>query len=337
MNGFEERLTQAQDLLTLQPGVPAIESLDNDAAEAVNTNRSWVFGSSVVGTGIGPKVTAGEAQQGLSLKVYVAEKFPTNVISEAERVPPEVQLPGIAEPIITDVVAIGNLELQALTTRIRPAQPGYSSGLFTSGAGTLGCLVRKLNDPSGRVFILSNSHVLANSGRAATGTQIIQPGREDGGSPPSDLLAILAEAVPFDFNPGFNNLCDAAIAEVAAGDVVAAIPEIGVPADINTQLSRGMIVQKTGRTTGHTISTIRDTAFRTFLPYPKPDGTGTASAGFRDQVLCDYYTSKGDSGSLVCDMEGKAVGLHWCGTASTSIFSPINFVFSALGLEIFRE
>ena len=60
-------------------------------------------------------------------------------------------------------------------------------------------------------------------------------------------------------------------------------------------------------------------------------------AGFRDQVLCTKYTDSGDSGSLVCDMQGVAVGLHWAGSQSVSIFSPIAFVFQQLDISLWSR
>jgi hypothetical protein len=49
--------------------------------------------------------------------------------------------------------------------RMRPAQGGVSIGHYKITAGTLGCLVR---DGKGGTYILSNNHVLANSQRKRT-------------------------------------------------------------------------------------------------------------------------------------------------------------------------
>jgi hypothetical protein len=58
---------------------------------------------------------------------------------------------------------------------------------------------------------------------------------------------------------------------------------------------------------------------------------------FRSQVLCTRYTDGGDSGSVVCDMSGRLVGLHFVGGPTASVFSPIAFVFDALGVELFVD
>ena len=96
-----------------------------------------------------------------------------------------------------------------------------------------------------------------------------------------------------------------------------------------------MQVQKTGRTTDHTIGTILDINFRFKISYPNPAASGERTPlGFRDQVRCSRYTDGGDSGSLVCDMDRKAVGLHFVGSTSVSVFSPIQFVLDALAIEL---
>jgi hypothetical protein len=69
------------------------------------------------------------------------------------------------------------------------------------------------------------------------------------------------------------------------------------------------------------------------MSYPKPGG-GWGTLGFRNQILCEKYSDGGDSGALVCDMAGNAVGLHWCGSSSTSVFSPIEFVLDALSVQL---
>jgi hypothetical protein len=282
-----------------------------------------------VGVGLAEKTRRGERVDEVALKVYVAEKRPIADVPPEARVPRVVSVSSVADAVPTDVEAIGPQRLELNTTRVRPLTPGFSIGI-TGETGTLGCFVRLKHDPDG-IYILSNSHVLAGSGLAAVGTEIVQPGPNDGAG---ESIGKLAGSIPFDFQAGFVNLCDAAIAKIVAGGAPSvAIPEIGVPKTEPVELVRGMTVQKTGRTTGHTIGTVRDVDYRTFMNYPRPGG-GFAAAGFRSQVLCERYSDAGDSGSLVCDGAGNAVGLHWCGSASASIFSPIRFVLEGLGAEL---
>ena len=65
------------------------------------------------------------------------------------------------------------------TQRQRPAPAGFSVGHPAITAGTIGARVR---DALGRVYILSNNHVLANSNGASLGDAEYQPGPFDGGT-----------------------------------------------------------------------------------------------------------------------------------------------------------
>lgn len=333
---FEDDYLKAQDILTLPPEAPAIEALDSEATTAVDKARPWISGPQVVGTGVAPKITGGKriADQ-LALVVYVKDKRAPNDLSPTQTVPSTVQISTFPEPIVTDVVAIGELRLQLFNTRVRPLVPAYSGGLIGDATGTLGCWVAKTTDPS-KPLALSNSHVLAQFGLAAPGAPVIQPSKDDGGGS-VDVVAAFTEAVPFDFTPGFNNLCDAAIATLEEGVLVTPeIPRIGAPQGTAIDPAVGMHIQKCGRTTGHTTGVIQDVHFRTTMLYPKPGG-GVGSAGFREQVLCSRYSDGGDSGSLVCDMNGAPVGLHWCGSIASSIFSPISFVFELLKVQVWSK
>ncbi|MGH7138721.1 MAG: trypsin-like serine protease, partial [Pirellulales bacterium] len=214
------------------------------------------------------------------------------------------------------------------------AIPGYSICHFADTAGTFGCLVKKRGDKKS-LYILSNSHVLANSGLGAIGDEILQPGPFDGGTTTQDVIASLAEWVPFQFSAaGYPNLVDAAIAKVrSAKSVTSAIRIVGVPNGVSRTVRRGMQVQKAGRTTDYTIGLIRDVNFRVALSFNMPGG-GKGRVGFRDQVLCTRYSAVGDSGSAVLNKKRQVVGLHFAGSPSTSIFNRIGDVLDALQIDI---
>ena len=275
------------------------------------------------------------------LKIYVEKKLPESKLKTATLIPKEVKVEGFDEAFATDVEEIGKMKKESNTTRVRPAIPGFSVGLVgLADAGTLGCLVKKAGDPDPEpsstttVFILSNSHVLADEGTATIGHKLLQPGEFDSGADPVDLIGKLDNFVPFNFSTtAFNNLVDAAIAAVKRNEVSSAIRLIGIPVGISARLRRGMQVQKTGRTTDHTIGIIQDINYRTALPYKKPGG-GNGRVGFTDQVLCTRYTAAGDSGSAVLNMRKQVVGLHFAGSPSTSVFNKINNVLTALGIAI---
>lgn len=329
----------ALELLTADPESPTVQGIGDEGRRLVAEAQAWIAGPTVVGTGVTFKQVKGTTDRDqLSLVVYVTEKLPERVLDTAQRVPSSVALPGRGdEPIVTDVVPIGVVVPEVNTGKTRPLTPGYSVGGISDGpgTGTIGCYVSSVDDPD-TPLILSNSHVLARHGVAPMGTPIVQPGHADGGGE-AEVVGALVAAVPFDFNPGYNQLCDAAVASLGTDqDPDLAIPGIGVPTyDRAVVVEPGLQVQKNGRTTGHTVGVVRDVHFRARLKHPKPGG-GEGYVGFTEQVLCSRYTAGGDSGSLVCDMAGRAVGLHWGGSSSSSIFTPITFVFDELGITLAR-
>src|ERR1700681_1379587 len=291
--------------------------------------QDWASHPNIQGFGIAERITQGQKLKDVALKVYVERKLPLSQVDTP--VPKQVMLPGMKEPVDTDVQEIGKVVLEANTSRHRPAMPGCGLGHFEVTAGTFGCLVRKKGKPE--LYILSNSHVLANSGTGKAGDAILQAAMYDGGAQPADVLCQLTEWVPFKFGDDtYDNLVDAAIAQVKPADVTSAVNLIGVPKGIGGMVRRGMKVRKVGRTTDLTSGEITDVDFRTSLPYPLPDGSGTGNVGMRDQVLCTRFTAGGDSGAAIFNANDEIVGLHFAGTPSTSIFNRITNVLDALGL-----
>jgi hypothetical protein len=216
-----------------------------------------------------------------------------------------------------------------------------SIGHYQISAGTLGAIVYRRGDP--RPLILSNNHVLANSsngsdGRARLGDPIFQPGPADGGTE-RDLIATLADFVPLRRNPVSRppgdededetppNLMDVALAFPASPDLVeASILEIGPVAGITSPQVRQQ-VRKSGRTTGLTTGAV--TVIHTTVTVHYGPGE---TISFADQVMATTMSKPGDSGSLVLDMENRAVGLLFAGSPVATIFSPIEAVVNRLGL-----
>lgn len=295
----------------------------------------WAFGEGVAALGLGEKETCGRLTSEIALKLYVEEKRPSSRVDRP--IPKTVSLDGLPE-IHTDVVEIGKIELQSYTQRIRPAIPGYSVGraLEPKEAGTFGMVVRKTGQAT-PLYLLSNAHAIAASGFGNKGDVIIQPGGADGGAAPADAIATLSEWVPLVFGgTGFTNTVDAAIAELSAGAASAAIAQLGVPKEINTDLQRGDYIQKMGRTTTLSVGRVMDVDLR--LPSTYPNASGALErVGFSDQVLVTFYSAPGDSGSPVLDMDGNVVGLHVCGSPVIGIFCKIANVMAQLGIEVVTQ
>src|SRR5437879_3143118 len=146
-----------------------------------------------------------------------------------------------------DVIAIGRLRLEGNAIR-NPVQPGNSIGHVDITAGTLGALVRK----GQTVHILSNSHVLARSGRARIGDDILYPGDADGGEAPADLVATLSGFKKFVTGGDFVNGADCAIARppnARRDELVSAIQGLGVTL-VTTALGSPQRVSRAGRGRG---------------------------------------------------------------------------------------
>jgi len=310
--------------------------------------------SNVVATGIGYKITKGQKTPTLCIACSVVKKLPASSLSARDVVPATVN------NIPTDVVETGPIRaLQSHTAKYRPAPGGVSIGHHDITAGTLGCLVRK----SGRMLILSNNHVLANSNEASPGDAILQPGPYDGGKYPDHHIANLEEFIPISFyeQPSecsltrglaslFNgiaqifgsedrlkavrtraaeNKVDAAIARpLNDQDVRTEILEIGTINGL-AQGELGMAIKKSGRTTGLTTGEILQVDVTVNVQY----GAGRI-ARFSDQLLAGPMSQGGDSGSAVLDSSNNLVGLLFAGSDNSTIINRMENVFSGLGLSL---
>ena len=203
-------------------------------------------------------------------------------------------------------------------------------------------------------------------------TSITQPGNADGGSPPSDVIAQLSEFVPINSSGSdpipipsecgvagaaadalnfvarmigsgtrlapvlealdehdTDNLVDAALGLIEV-DYDRTTPEIGVVTETATP-TLGMQVQKFGRTTSYTVGTITQVS-ATFVVQGYPDGPAT----FVDQVAITAdsgsFLAGGDSGSGLCDMNARAVGLCFAGSQTIGIANTWPNVAAALNV-----
>ncbi|MGE5416073.1 MAG: hypothetical protein ACM3UZ_04795 [Acidobacteriota bacterium] len=291
----------------------------------------------VVGIGYGPKETSGKVTAPKSIVVMVDKKFPKSKLSRSHMVPKYI------EGMRSDVVEVGILRVRpprlikkmstarsskSRTSRWRPAPGGVSIGHFQITAGTLGSVVFKKH--SGKKMILSNNHVLANStngrdGLARTGDPILQPGPLDGGTIRRDTIARLYQFVPLK-DKGFN-VVDAAIAKPLNPSLVEnRILGIGNVNGI-TLPRTGMMVKKSGRTTGLTSGTIRAVDVTIIIDY---DGK---LRKFMHQIVTNSFDKPGDSGSLVLDSSNRAVGLLFAGSETTTIINPISAVLKLLKIR----
>lgn len=224
---------------------------------------------------------------------------------------------------------------------VSPAQAGYS--------GTLGFFAR---GKDGRKLMVSNNHVLANVNSYPKGKRIVQPADGDGGKSPADEVARLDNYVPIQFG-GVPNAVDAASAVINQDVRFDANNVYGSegPPTLTGKLNKsgggdvvlpGLAVQKTGRTTGHTVGAVRAINVNNYVVNMGPAGL----ARFDGQILFEVhpgakapFSRPGDSGSLIMDMDFAPVALLFAGSSSggegnlgITGGNPISSVLSQLGI-----
>ena len=123
----------------------------------------------VVGVAVGDKQVNGELRDQESIQVYVTEKVPAAALATDQLLPA-----GLGDLAI-DVVAVGKIRRRSRYDT-HPGYPIIAGGLRSpgrhrvleggmaisagNGQGTLGCFLEEVGDPSGRVYALTNDHVV---------------------------------------------------------------------------------------------------------------------------------------------------------------------------------
>ena len=282
-------------------------------------------------------IALGIRVEGDDYKIAVRLQHPREAVSELLQ---EITSMAGAD---TEFRYIGKVSKRQLPqqTRTRPLRIGLSIGHFKITAGTLGCFVKSRSGVGGPM-ILSNNHVLADENRAAINDPILQPGPFDHGQMPGDVVASLVNFEPL--NTSRPNLVDCAVAAVVDGigivsDTIDGIgPLRGVAA---TPVKTGDSVSKTGRTTGTTIAQVSAVEL---------DNIGIdydiGQLQFDGQIEIDSldttgFSQGGDSGSLVVNANGEAVGLLFAGSETggsngfgLTYVNPIGPVLDALNCNL---
>jgi hypothetical protein len=223
--------------------------------------------------------------------------------------------------------------------KVRPMVGGTSLSAYVqkgpqtiySYAGTLGMVT--YDDK-----ILSNAHVIAMNPDTGDfldiGTPIIQPGSGDGRL--FNRVGELEAYIPIDFEPNAQNYADAAIGSIDVG--VEASPGEQFNEGDNywvegwTEVSKGDIVRKSGRTTKVTSGEVIHTSVSVLAWY------GDKLAYFMDQIVVTQenwsFAKSGDSGSVV-DKDGEFVGLVFAGSETYAIINKAKYIIN--GLDIAME
>jgi len=234
-----------------------------------------------------------------------------------------------------------------------PISPiGVSVGnQYEASAGTIGCRVK---DAAGKLYILSNNHVLALENTAPLDSWILQPGLYDTGSDIPyawQIVGTLTTYVPITFSRLANNKVDAAVARIKPWGYDGSTPLVGTstPRDgygnpsadylTNDELaalfaSSQIPVHKYGRTTKFTEGTITSINTTVIVGYAR------GNARFVNQIVVESpsaFILPGDSGSLLVTQDGNIpAGLLFAGNSSGTyaLANRIEDVLTALGNRV---
>jgi hypothetical protein len=226
---------------------------------------------------------------------------------------------------------VSELAGSGLQARVRPLKPGLSVGeVHIITASTIGAFVR---DAKGQFYLLTASTVLGGPTICELDSPVVQPGRYDGGTL-DDVVGYVAKCLPFGKeNPPANDVGLARLKEGVTFET--AIPGIGSIRGVR-EPTLGMNVRKVGRTTGLTTGRIIQVDATVQMSY------GTAGVfTFVDCAIADGMSAGGDSGALVVDEEGYAIGVIIGGlhiihddVQTTTILAPIQDVLDRLDVEL---
>lgn len=303
----------------------------------------------IIGAAFGRRIAHDEITDDPALVVYVIRKTPKKFIPPSRLLPRRIYIGG--DCVELDVVETGPIYPQSFTARDRPAPAGVSIGNANEiSAGTLGSVVIDNTDGT-TCILSNNHVMARQNAAALREMIVQQGLFDGGLSPADDIAtlkrfvminatgntvdgAIAQVIVPTVGGPNVIDQIKNNIIQVAdpghpavglhfAGSCNRGIMNpitnvlnqlnISFPAGAGSTVAPdiGMDVEKVGRTTEYTTSTIKEIDATVTIPY---DGFGDAT--FDDQITVGYYSESGDSGSLV--YQGGAGGdENQCGCGLT--------------------
>lgn len=276
----------------------------------------------VTGVDIGYRMKAGKHTKRLAIRIHVREKFAPRHLDARTRFPKDID--GVPIDVIGATYVHHSGGGPAVAGGPADAlRPGLSVGLPSGPVGTLGVIA--LDPATEAGCLVSAAHVLAAGDETRPGDPVIQPGREDGGRAPRDVVGAL-ERIDF--------ANDAAYAVVTSARPVDAQP-VGASVRIRgTRFPRrDDVLEKSGRSTHVTQARV--------------DGIGHFFGVLFGIHLVPLegqtapIAAEGDSGAVWYDpASGKAVGIHCkgsphpVGAANYAVACSIKKVVDAWGLVV---
>jgi hypothetical protein len=312
------------------------------AAKAEAVKEYLEPNGNIVGVGVGTKNGTEEK----CVRIYVVQrKEDENSIAKKELISKKPGQKKMFSNVPADVIAIGPFgrhRKNALKDTGTTTQPGSPIRVKTDidnidvGArGTLGVVVTD----GGTNYVLSCNHILAMNGRvpdskAATIVSAELVGREVEIGHRDVYVEIQADGKP--------NAVDCALARINGSAVDPRFPENTVKL-ISQELAEpqlGKSVSKVGAGTFFRKGRIVDTDVDLYVPYSFMD-----PALFEHQFVIESaeldqegnqvpFATNGDSGALVVDEDGKAVGMIFASSGTFAVACPIDKVLLELEARV---
>ena len=268
----------------------------------------------------------------------------------------KAELPGAPKPDTSSAPAAQTATPSLATAAVatpRAAQVGPPTRRFTRpvpigvsainqtdvcASGTLGC---RCIGRDGKLYVLSNNHVLAEQNSGTLGDPICQPSQGDVicAIIPGDVIATLSDFQKLQFFTPITavstapvNIMDAAVAVTPLGmvDVTTPIEAYGIPArSPQENLFVGMGVQKQGRTSGFTKGKVFSINVEVAVKYTPGFARFRNCIDIQTQFRTPSFGSPGDSGSLVVTLDDRRpVGILFAGGGFDTFLNPISPVLT---------
>jgi hypothetical protein len=288
---------------------------------AIAAARGLFRDPNVLAIGIGERKRDRRPTGEIALVVTVMDKPGIEHVAHGYRVPRKLRVPATRTQrgfeLVTDVI-VGQRKRFAVGARV--AARDLSLRICPEGHGSEGTLGGIVEDQHGAVFLLSCSHVLSDFGRVPIGGPIFELER-------GRRIARLTRY--FDLVPGATNYADVAIAKLASGVVDDLLPRTSVRSVATASPGKGdavqMFVQDATPSGGH-VSQI-DVQEKVY----GWGGSETDYVVMAGQIEVEDLGVRGDSGAVVTDAQGRAVGLFIADNGSRDLMTPIARVLEFAG------
>jgi hypothetical protein len=308
----------------------------------------------VVGVGAGLRRQRETFTDEPCVTVFVQRKVASDSLPDDRRVPSVLDVANLK--IGTDVVELGVVTapppalsddpfarvdetqpvppfITGLRIEHRPASGGLSCSNARFPVGTLSVALAVPGMPGFR-YALSCNHVFGRMGQALPGEPILQPSPLDGGTLSTSRLGVFLRSAPLVFNTGVPQVADASLALCTRN--VLPRTEWGVGSNVRFIADQALVqpgdaVCKLGRTTGLTYGRVIAVEGTLLVNYVGLGYPGRV-VRYDRQIVTTSMGAYGDSGSLLLNLDGVAVGMLFSGGDGGTVHNPIVDVLQLLGV-----